>query len=54
MFELEHHITEAIEIALSGDLEDRFLADAISAQAKLQAGVLASDYWCLDDETPIH
>ena len=29
MFELENHITEAIEIALSSDLEDRFLADPI-------------------------
>jgi hypothetical protein len=50
----ENHITEAIEIALSGDLEDRFLADAISDLAKLKAGVLASDYWCPDDEAPIH
>ena len=54
MFELENHITEAIEIALSNDLEDRFLADAISDLAKLKAGVLASDYWCLDSEAPLH
>jgi hypothetical protein len=54
MFELENHMAEAIEIALSSDLEDRFLANEISDLAKLQAGVLASDYWCPDDEMSIH
>ena len=53
MYELENHITEAIEIALSSDLEDRFLADAISDLAKLKAGVFASDYWCPDSEASL-
>ena len=47
MYEIENHITEAIEIVSSWDLDDCALADAINAQARLMAGIPV-------DETPIH
>jgi len=54
MFENENHISEAIEIAISSDLEDHFLAYAISAQVGLMAGIPIDECSYLGQEPPLH
>jgi hypothetical protein len=54
MYEVENHITEAIEIVLSSDLDDQFLSGAITAQAKLNACAPVDDYWCLNSDASLH
>ena len=45
MFEIEHHIPEAIESALSSDLEDYALSEAISTEIKAMNGAQSDDCW---------
>ena len=49
---IENHILDALLIVLAGDVPDEDLADAISEQARLMAGIDPCERW--EDHSEVH
>lgn len=50
MHEIENHLTDAIEIVSSWDLDDDAFSEAVNAQARLLAGICSDDVWRFADD----
>ena len=53
MYTYENYLLDAIETVCTWDLPEEDLANAITFQARLLAGIQPDEYWCFDSETQI-